>query len=111
MDLTPILLAANSGDTAAISNAQQQLVALEAASYPSYLLSLVTEMGTETKPQPARQLAGLLIKNTLVAKDDNTRKELAARWHKLDTPVKQRIKGMVEHSRTRTHTSDTLTPT
>ena len=95
MDLTQLLLSATSGDTSVISQAQQALVQLEQANYPQYLLSLVTEMGTEGRPQQARQLAGLLLKNTLVAKDEVTRKELSARWVQLEGGVRGRIKAML----------------
>jgi importin subunit beta-1 len=68
MDLTALLLACGSGDNSQIAPAERQLKHLEQSNYPQYLLNLVAEMGTETKPQAARHLAGLIIKNSLVAK-------------------------------------------
>ena len=95
-DLTQLLLACS--DPALVQQAQQQLAAMEQANYPNYLGSLIAEMGAETKPQEARQRAGLLLKNTLVAKSEETRREQAQRWVTTVEPtVRSRIKQMLLH--------------
>jgi importin subunit beta-1 len=53
---------------------------------------LATELATEGKPVHARQLAGLLIKNSLQAKDDTLQKEKHQRWTALEAPVRDTIK-------------------
>lgn len=49
-------------------------------------------MSTEGKPAHARQLAGLLIKNALQAKDDTLQKEKHQRWTSLDGQIRDGIK-------------------
>ena len=94
-DLTQLLLACS--DPALVQQAQQQLAAMEQANYPTFLGSLIAEMGSENKPQEARQRAGLLLKNTLVAKSEETRREQAQRWVAVDPTVRGSIKQMLLH--------------
>jgi importin subunit beta-1 len=53
---------------------------------------LATELATEGKPVHARQLAGLLIKNALQAKDDTLQAERHQRWTSLEGPVRETVK-------------------
>ena len=94
-DLTQLLLACS--DPALVQHAQQQLAAMEQANYPQYLGSLIAEMGNDSKPQETRQRAGLLLKNTLVAKSEETRREQAQRWVSVDPAMRGSIKQMLLH--------------
>ena len=91
--LTALLLACS--DPALVGQAQQQLAAMEQANYPTYLGSLIAEMGSEGKPHEARQRAGLLLKNTLVAKSEETKREQAQRWVAVDPSMRSSIKQML----------------
>jgi importin subunit beta-1 len=70
IDLTALLGNAQSPDANVRNQAEQQLKQLQEQQYPSFLLSLATELGNNEKPIDARRLAGLILKNTLDAKDE-----------------------------------------
>eukprot|EP00980_Cylindrotheca_fusiformis_P000364 scaffold91_cov127-Cylindrotheca_fusiformis.AAC.24 len=87
-DLTQLLEAAGRADP----QAEQTIKEWEQRNFPEYVRSLAQVLATEGKPVPARQLAGLLIKNSLQAKDDALQKEKHQRWTTLDGPVRDTIK-------------------
>ncbi len=55
-------------------------------------MSMVTELATEGKPTQTRMLAGLLMKNSLYAKNEAKCTELQKRWFDMDTATKGQIK-------------------
>jgi len=72
--------------------AEQTIKEYEQRDFPNYMAALATEISTEGRPVPVRQLAGLLIKNTLVAKDETLQKERIQRWMALDAGMREAVK-------------------
>ena len=100
MDLTQFLVNAQNPDTNLRSQAQQALQQAEDSNLPVYLVSLVTELGNASKPPEARQMAGILLKNTMTSRDEEKKKKLELQWMALpqDTKgaVKQAVLGTLE---------------
>jgi importin subunit beta-1 len=71
IDITQLLQAAQSPDPSVRGQAEASLKHLEQQNLPAFLLSLSTELANNDKPVDARRLAGLILKNTLDAKDEN----------------------------------------
>ncbi|KAJ9456638.1 Importin subunit beta-1 [Diplonema papillatum] len=69
MSLTQILLEAQSSDSAMRERAQAQIDAAQNGNIEQYLGSLMQELSDESKPEASRQLAGSLLKNTMVSRD------------------------------------------
>lgn len=95
MDLTAALTAAQSLDGPTRQQGTQQLQAAEESNLPVFLVSLVTILADETKPSAARQLAGLLLKNTTTSRDEEKQKKLEQQWLNLDNNTKAAIKQQV----------------
>lgn len=68
--LTSLLVAAQSPDANVRTQAEQQLTALQTSNYAELLVGLSAELADPSKPVDARRLAGLILKNTLDAKDE-----------------------------------------
>lgn len=67
--LTALLQAAQSADAGVRTQAEQQLAALQQQNFSELLVSLSAELADGSKPVDARRLAGLILKNTLDAKE------------------------------------------
>lgn len=67
--LTQLLQAAQSADAGVRTQAEQQLAALQAQNFSELLVSLSAELADGGKPVDARRLAGLILKNSLDAKE------------------------------------------
>jgi importin subunit beta-1 len=72
--------------------AEQTIKEWEQRNFSEYVGRLAQELATEGKPIQARQLAGLLIKNSLQAKDETMQKEKHQRCSALEGPVRDTIK-------------------
>jgi importin subunit beta-1 len=83
-NMTQLLLHASDADAGLRQAAERQLAAFQDGDYPGFLSALARELADESKPQDARRLAGLVLKNALDAKDDLRRAELHARWSSID---------------------------
>lgn len=94
-DLTALLVAAQSADAAVRTQAEQQLTALQSSNYGELLVGLSAELANAAKPVDARRLAGLILKNTLDAKDDA--RKVGAGWEGLEPPC-DRLTRMVQAS-------------
>lgn len=70
INITELLQAAQSPDFNVRSQAEASLKNLETQDLPSFLYSLSAELANNEKPPDARRLAGLILKNTLDAKDE-----------------------------------------
>ncbi len=68
-DLTPILQHAQSADASSRTLAEKQLQHFQQQDYAGYLVALVSELANDAKPPETRQIAGLLLKNSLDATD------------------------------------------
>ena len=70
MQLTALLQAAQSPDAAVRNQAEQTLNGLQQQQYAEVLVGLSAELADASKPVDARRLAGLILKNTLDAKEE-----------------------------------------
>jgi hypothetical protein len=70
INITELLQAAQSPDFTIRSQAEASLKNLETQNLPSFLYSLSAELANNEKPPDARRLAGLILKNTLDAKEE-----------------------------------------
>ena len=77
MEVTQVLLNAQSIDGAVRFHAEYSLKLFQEQDLSSFLLSLSRELANEEKPVESRKLAGLILKNTLDAG--------FLRWHALET--------------------------
>ena len=64
----------------------------ETQNFPDYAQRLAAELATSGKPLNARQLAGLMLKNCLFAKDSMMQREKHDRWKRLDPQIRTNIK-------------------
>eukprot|EP00249_Psilotum_nudum_P018883 c27000_g2_i1 orf=121-2082(+) len=92
MEITQILLNAQSPDGSIRKVAEESLRHLQEQSMPDFLVSLSRELANDDKPQDSRKLAGLILKNSLDAKEASRKLELAQSWRSLDPMVKVHIK-------------------
>jgi importin subunit beta-1 len=67
VDISAILQAAQSADAHARQQAEIQLQQFQQQDYPSYLLSLATELSKEQTDPATRQMAGVILKNNVDA--------------------------------------------
>eukprot|EP00933_Yihiella_yeosuensis_P040602 TRINITY_DN34928_c0_g1_i1.p1 TRINITY_DN34928_c0_g1~~TRINITY_DN34928_c0_g1_i1.p1 ORF type:complete len:861 (+),score=189.92 TRINITY_DN34928_c0_g1_i1:119-2701(+) len=88
--LTDLLLATQ--DPSRCAAAEAQIRQAEEASVDQYFTALAQELANNDKPVIARQLAGLLLKNGLAAKDPNRDRELKARWAGLPAASRTLVK-------------------
>lgn len=68
--LTALLQAAQSADAGVRQQAEAQLTQLQTQNYAELLQGLSVELADPNKPVDARRLAGLILKNTLDAKEE-----------------------------------------
>ncbi|KAG0584195.1 hypothetical protein M758_3G191900 [Ceratodon purpureus] len=92
LEVTQILLNAQSPDGTVRKIAEDNLKQFQEQNLASFLVSLSHELGNNDKPPESRRLAGLILKNSLDAKDSARKQELATRWVALDPNVKGQIK-------------------
>eukprot|EP00928_Gymnodinium_smaydae_P086879 TRINITY_DN71288_c0_g1_i1.p1 TRINITY_DN71288_c0_g1~~TRINITY_DN71288_c0_g1_i1.p1 ORF type:complete len:858 (-),score=175.51 TRINITY_DN71288_c0_g1_i1:193-2766(-) len=90
MSLTELLLATQ--DPTKRQAAEAQIRQAEQASAEQYFVALAEELNNGTKPVIARQLAGLLLKNGLAAKDPIRSQELKVRWGSISENGRNAVK-------------------
>lgn len=95
LDVTQVLLSAQSADGAIRKHAEESLKQFQEQNLPGFLLSLSSELANEEKPEESRRLAGLILKNALDAKEQHRKNELFQRWLALDAGAKAQIKGLL----------------
>jgi len=95
IELTQILLNAQSADASLRQAAEEQLRQLQEGSYATFLGELCTELASNDKPPESRRLAGLVLKNALDAKDEARRQALVASWVALPADAKGHIKQLL----------------
>jgi importin subunit beta-1 len=91
VDLTNLLVTAAQGNAAA-REAESQLNLFQQNDYPGYIASLAAELQNSGKPADSRRLAGILLKNSLDARDDARKLELQAKWGQLPADLRTNIK-------------------
>ncbi|XP_020087575.1 importin subunit beta-1-like [Ananas comosus] len=92
MEITQILLAAQSPDAQIRTAAEESLKQFQEQNLPHFLLALSVELSNEQKPPASRRLAGIILKNSLDAKDSIRKEELTQRWVSVDPAIKFQIK-------------------
>ncbi|KAK4480518.1 hypothetical protein RD792_013594 [Penstemon davidsonii] len=92
MEVTQVLLSAQSVDSTVRKHAEDNLKQFQEQNLSGFLLSLSGELANEEKPVESRKLAGLILKNALDAKEQHRKYELVQRWFSLDVAVKSQIK-------------------
>ncbi|WCJ41547.1 Importin subunit beta-1 [Euphorbia peplus] len=92
MEVTQVLLNAQSIDGNVRKHAEESLKQFQEQNLPGFLLSLSAELANDEKPVDSRKLAGLILKNTLDAKEQHRKFELVQRWLSLDAALKSQIK-------------------
>ncbi|KAI3517738.1 hypothetical protein L1887_16957 [Cichorium endivia] len=92
MEVTQILLSAQSVDGSVRKHAEESLKHFQEQNLAGFLSSLSGELANEEKPVDSRKLAGLVLKNALDAKEQHRKFELVQRWLSLDVNVKTQIK-------------------
>lgn len=60
-----------------------------------FLVQLVVELADDSKPAQARQMAGILLKNTLTSKDETKQMQLHLQWKQLPEDIKKRVRVQV----------------
>lgn len=93
MDVTQVLLNATSQDDNIRRLAEENLKQFQEQNFAAFLVSLAHELGNQDKPIESRKLAGLVLKNSLDAKEATRKAEYMQRWLSLDATYKAQIKG------------------
>lgn len=93
MDVSSILLGAQSPDQAIRTNAEHVLKEAEEKNFGTYLVTLADHLaGNDNNPE-SRRLAGLIIKNSLHSRDPSIRSHYVERWlHTVDEQSKTHIR-------------------
>lgn len=92
VEVTQLLLHAQDPDANVRTQAEQKIQQFQDQNYPGFLASLAAELSSTSKPPDSRRLAGLVLKNTLDAKDDMRKAELQTRWGQVDSNLKNQIR-------------------
>ncbi|KAB1224471.1 Importin subunit beta-1 [Morella rubra] len=95
MEITEFLLSAQSPDTNVRTEAEANLTRFQEQNLPSFLLSLSVELANNEKPTESRRLAGIVLKNSLDAKDAVRKEHLAQQWMAIDFSIKSQIKDLL----------------
>ncbi|XP_047316427.1 importin subunit beta-1-like [Impatiens glandulifera] len=95
MEITQFLLHAQSADANIRTDAEGKLKLFQEQNLPSFLLSLSLELSSDEKPIESRRLAGIVLKNSLDAKDSTRKENLANHWVSIDISVKSKIKELL----------------
>ncbi|KAK9054920.1 hypothetical protein SSX86_025999 [Deinandra increscens subsp. villosa] len=95
VEITEFLLSAQSADVKIRTEAEGRLKQFKEQNLPGFLLSLSLELSNDGKPVESRRLAGIVLKNSLDAKDATTKEHLLHRWVSNDIPLRSQIKGLL----------------
>ncbi|KAL6987881.1 Importin subunit beta-1 [Sarracenia purpurea var. burkii] len=92
LEITQVLLSAQSADAKVRTEAESNLRQFQEQNLPLFLLSLSVELANNEKPLESRRLAGIVLKNSLDAKDAARKEHLVQKWVAIDISVKSKIK-------------------
>lgn len=92
VDVTQVLLGAQNADESVRKQAEEYVKQLQTTNYPSFMLSMASELANPGKPNDARRLAGLVLKNALDAKEDARKRELQQHWIQCDPALRQHVR-------------------
>jgi len=93
--LTTVLVNCTNPDHNVRQMAEKWLLEAEKQNASLYLQMLSHELANNDKPAESRRLAGLILKNSLDAKDENKKMQQVQRWLNLDVTVKNSIKAAI----------------
>jgi importin subunit beta-1 len=97
-EVTQVLLNAQSADGVVRKLAEDSLKQFQEQNLAGFLISLSHELANSEKPPDSRKLAGLILKNSLDAKEAARKQELVGRWVSLDPTVKTQIKSALSQT-------------
>ncbi|KAL0347508.1 UNVERIFIED_CONTAM: Importin subunit beta-1 [Sesamum calycinum] len=92
LEITQFLLSAQSPDASVRNEAETTLSQFRDQNLPGFLLSLSVELANDGKPTESRRLAGIILKNSLDAKDAARKDQLVQQWVAIDISFKSQIK-------------------
>ena len=92
LEITQFLLAAQSPDANIRTQAEASLRQFQEQNLPLFLLSLSVELANNVKPLESRRLAGIVLKNSLDAKDSVRKEHLVQQWMTIEISIKSQIK-------------------
>ncbi|MQL80033.1 hypothetical protein Taro_012476 [Colocasia esculenta] len=92
MEITQYLIAAQSPDGTVRTTAEESLRQFQEQNLALFLLSLSVELSSDAKPAESRRLAGIILKNSLDAKDAIRKEQLTQQWVSVDQMIKAQIK-------------------
>ncbi|KAL3536556.1 hypothetical protein ACH5RR_005017 [Cinchona calisaya] len=95
MEITQFLLAAQSADAKVRTDAENSLTQFREQNLSSFLLSLCVELSNDGKPTESRRLAGIVLKNSLDAKEASRKEQLVQQWVTIDASFKSQIKNLL----------------
>lgn len=95
MEITQILLSAQSADARVRTEAETSLKQFQEQNLPVFLLSLSFELSNNEKPTESRRLAGIILKNSLDAKDASRKNILVQQWIGIEIAMKSQIKELL----------------
>ncbi|KAL5719700.1 Importin subunit beta-1 [Ranunculus cassubicifolius] len=95
MELTQILLSAQSPDANTRTVAESSIKLFQEQNLPVFLYTLSVELASNEKPIESRRLAGIVLKNCLDAKDSVRKEQLIQQWVGIDGSVKSQIKELL----------------
>ncbi|RVW69788.1 Importin subunit beta-1 [Vitis vinifera] len=95
VEITQFLLYAQSADAKIRTEAESNLRQFQEQNLPAFLLSLSVELSNNEKPTESRRLAGIVLKNSLDAKDAARKEHLVQQWVAMDISIKSQIKDLL----------------
>ncbi|VFQ90988.1 unnamed protein product [Cuscuta campestris] len=95
MEITNFLISAQSADAKTRTEAEATLSQFKEQNLPVFLLSLAVELSNDSKPTESRRLAGLVLKNSLDAKESSRKEHLVQQWTAIDISIKSQIKNLL----------------
>ncbi|RVW76520.1 Importin subunit beta-1 [Vitis vinifera] len=94
VEITQFLLYAQSADAKIRTEAESNLRQFQEQNLPAFL-SLSVELSNNEKPTESRRLAGIVLKNSLDAKDAARKEHLVQQWVAMDISIKSQIKDLL----------------
>ncbi|MCD9642182.1 Importin subunit beta-1 [Datura stramonium] len=95
LEITQFLLAAQSADAQIRTEAEANLSQFREQNLPGFFLSLAVELSNDGKPTESRRLAGIVLKNSLDAKETVRKQQLVQQWLVIDSSCKSQIKSLL----------------
>ncbi|GAM23184.1 hypothetical protein SAMD00019534_063590 [Acytostelium subglobosum LB1] len=92
MDLNTLLTNANEGDINIRQPAEQQILAASQQDFPGFLNALSLELRNNDRSSKVRQMAGILMKNSICSNNPTTNDLYAKQWLALPENAKNEIK-------------------